>query len=721
MANRLFIAEKPSLAKEIAKGLGASRGDGCFKNGKGDVVTWCYGHILEQFNPDEYDASLVKWDMKALPIIPKVWKMKVKDDCKKQFNIIKKLVGEADTIVNAGDPDREGQLLVDEVLEYLGNRKPVQRILVNALDEKSIAFALNHLRDNKEFSGMCESARARSRADWLVGINLTRAYTIMAQRGGYRGIIHIGRVQTPTLALVVRREQEIKNFVPKDYFTLKAVWHHANGDIISAWEPGDNAELDSDGKLLNKSVADAVYNKIQESIARIASVEMDKKKESPRLPYSLSTLQVEAGVKFGYTPQEVLDTMQSLYEKKYTTYPRSDCNYLPENQLADASVVMKNIVDSHSNSDDGRMFASCMKEVDLNKKSKAWNDKKVTAHHAIIPTTVKCPLDELSTKEKNMYTMVAKAYFVQFLPEHEYMATKITLTAEKEKFKATGKTVIRQGWKVLYHGNEDDEKLPALPKVDKDDTAPFKSGGVESRKTTPPKRYTEATLLKDMKEIHKHVRNAELKGKLKSLSGIGTEATRATIIDGLVKNGFMKTEKKYLVPTDVANVMIKILPSVITYPDTTAMWEDILEKISNNEVSVENFTTAQTRMIGKLIEQADKTDTSTLGLAKSLGKCPRCGKNIYDKGKSFSCEGYPKCTFAIWKKPTFGILKGHTISAMHVQKWLAGEKIKFTKLKSKAGKEFDALLKMHDTGEYVNFDFEFEKSKIPAKGKKKAE
>lgn len=701
---RLFIAEKPSLAREIAKGLQASqKGNGYFYNNSGDFITWCYGHILEQFAPDEYNAEWKEWKIEKLPIIPGTWKMKVKDDCKKQFNTIKGLIAKADIIVNAGDPDREGQLLIDEVLEYVNNQKPVKRILLNALDEKSVLAALKDIRNNNDFTGLRESARARSHADWLVGINLSRAYTIMAQRSGYRDVIHIGRVQTPTLALVVRREQEINNFVPKDYYVLKATWQHTNGEIVSVWQPSDKSGIDADGHVLDKSSADIIFNKIKGSNARIICTENLPKKESPRLPYSLSSLQVEAGKKYAFSPKQVLDIMQGLYEKKLTTYPRSDCNYLPENQLSDSGEILMNLKACFAHN---KEISAAIQQTDNTRKSRAWNDKKITAHHAIIPTRSRCSLEDLNEDEQKMYELVAKSYCALFLPEHEYMSAKITLKAADELFQASGKTVLKAGWRILY-GNTDEndtEKNLPLPKVSVDDITHFADGCIEGRQTKPPQRYTDATLLQSMKDIHKYVHNQNLKEKLKSLSGIGTEATRASIIDGLIQHGFLKKKNKYLIPSDVANAIIAILPPVITDPDTTAVWEDMLERISCNEISVSSFTKSQTDIITSLIALANKTNIS--GIVKPVGKCPRCGRNIYETNKAFSCESQ-ECKFVLWKKVKYGILKGHTVTASQAEYWLKGDKIKFSKLKNKDGKEFSALVGIKDTGEYINFTLSF--------------
>ena len=384
---RLFIAEKPSLAQAIANGLGAGqKSNGCIEIGS-DTVTWCFGHIMQQYEPDEYNENYKKWRMEDLPIVPSVWKLKVAKDSAAQFKIIKELVAKADEIVNAGDPDREGQLLVDEVLEQLGNRKPVKRILLNALDEKSVKQALNNLRDNKDFQGLKNSALGRSRADWLLGMNLSRAYTLRARQAGYENTaISVGRVQTPTMALVVRREAEIENFKPVNYFTVQGIFKHGEEKFSAAWQmPDDLSGLDGEGRLVDRAATDSLLQKLgglPTSQGKIYAVQKSEKQEPQRLTYSLADLQVEAGKIYGYSPQQVLDTMQDLYEKrKLTSYPRSDCAYLPENQLADVETILGNLAACGS-----AQIGELAQNADTSIRSRVWNDKKISAHHAIIPT-----------------------------------------------------------------------------------------------------------------------------------------------------------------------------------------------------------------------------------------------------------------------------------------------------------------------------------------------
>lgn len=641
---RLYIAEKPSLARAIADGLGGQHKKDGFIECAGDaVVTWCFGHILAQLNPDELDERYKKWNMADLPIIPHPWKLKVKPDAKKQFKIIKDLIGKADDIVNAGDPDREGQLLVDEVLQYVGNKKPVKRILLNALDEKSVKEALQNLRNNEDFRGLRNSALARSHADWLVGMNCSRAYTLAARNAGYDAI-SVGRVQTPTMALVVRREDEILNFKPVNYYQVQVIWHHEHGDIQTLWQmPKELDGLDSENRLIKKEIADVLLAAIKGADGFIQSVKTERKKIAQRLPYSLSALQIEAGRRYGYTPQQVLDTMQSLYEKKFTTYPRSDCDYLPENQIADIPAILKNLGELGDDT-----LSSYVKDADPSIRSRCWNDKKISAHHAIIPTTVRCVFSGLSEIEQNLYRMVAQAYLAQLYPVHVYDSTKIMVEAAGHQFAGSGKRIIELGWKQVYKGipeaEDDKEDAPLLPDVDEGNAVTMKDGKVLSKVTQPPKRFTEATLLKAMKEIYKYVQDKSLKGELKECSGIGTEATRAGIIDNLVKRGFLTVEKKKLIPTEKAEMAVKVLPPEITLPDITAVWEKQLEEVSNGSLSLDDFEQQQEEILNGFLEHARKAKIQT---AKGIAVCPNCGRPMARrKGKNgyfWGCTGYPDC------------------------------------------------------------------------------
>jgi DNA topoisomerase-3 len=645
---KLFIAEKPSMAAELAKCLPGPlvRKDGYIETG-GGIVTWVFGHILRQAEPGEYDEKYKKWRAADLPIIPEEWKLLVADSCAKQFHIIKGLIEKTTEIVHAGDPDREGQLLVDEVLGYTQNQKPVMRILVNALDEKSIKKALLDLRSNKDFFNLNQSALARSRADWLVGMNLSRAFTLAAQSAGHEITLPIGRVKTPTLALVVRREREIKDFKNADYFLIRAEIQHENGVFKALWRPKEEQlGRDSEGRLVDAVIVKQLIEKLEndKDPALIVTCETNEKKDPQRLPFSLSALQVLAGKKYGYDPQAVLTGAQALYEKKLTSYPRSDCDFLPESQQADAVVILKNLCGSNNEE-----LANWSIKADPTIKSRAWNDKKITAHHAIIPTEVPCKLNTLPEMERNLYFLIAQAYVAQFYPIHVYNQTRAEVSHAGEDFIANGRVIVTMGWKELYSGEgkeEEDEDSKTLPAMNQGDEADFIGVTAEKKTTKPPVRFTSSTLLQAMKEIHKYVKNPELKKHLKDVSGIGTEATRASIIKELTTRSFLKETKRYLFPTEAAYLLIDALPDELTYPDSTAIWEIIFNRMVDGSAELTSFIDQQTKFITDLCLKAktariENRDTN-------VKRCPRCKQGVLKSrngknGVFWGCSRYPEC------------------------------------------------------------------------------
>ena len=698
---RLFIAEKPSMAREISKCLPENKNiqkrNGYFIQGD-DIVTWVVGHVLHQAEPGDYDDKYIRWRPQDLPIVPTEWKLLVTDSSRQQFETVKELIGKADIIVNAGDPDREGQLLVDEVLYFVGNTKPVQRILLNALDEKSVKSALGDLRDNQDFHNLYQSALARARADWLIGMNLSRAYTLSERYKGNKVTLPIGRVKTPTLALVVRRERELADFKPVDYFTVKILYTHENGTFWATWQPKDEQKgLDPDGRLINKGVAESLVQQLASSPDGVVkSVTKSKKKDLQRLPLSLSSLQVLAGKAYSYDPQTVLDTAQKLYEKKLTTYPRSDCEYLPPNQYGDRMAILGNLAQSGD-----EKLSAWAQGANQGIKSRAWNEKKITAHHAIIPTTVACNVNSLSQAERNIYFLISQAYIAQFYGEHVYEQTKIIVDQCEEEFVANGRVVIEEGWKSLYkrqkskvnsEGDEPDltddrgaesgpkkdaiEEADHLPAVKKNDSVQYTDSSVEAKQTKPPSRFTPSTLLQAMKEIHKFVKNEELKKQLKAVSGIGTEATRANIIDELISRGFMKTsgKKQVLSPTDTGYLLVDALPDELLYPDETAVWEERLALMSEGEDTLESFLKDQIQFLQHLIDKLgfDKQvsrdqmmpnvvrtisnqnskrpmDDNQVNL-KDLPECPSCKKGRLQQrngkfGAFLGCTNYPSCRY----------------------------------------------------------------------------
>ncbi|MBQ3060204.1 MAG: hypothetical protein IJD16_07845 [Desulfovibrio sp.] len=398
---RLFIAEKPSLARAIADGLGTPQKDnGCLRCGN-DVVTWCFGHLLEPCFPEDYKPEYSSWQREHLPIIPQTWRSRPKAKATAQLKIIGDLLQQADSVVNAGDPDREGQLLVDEVLEHFNCQKPVSRIWLASLDARSVRKALDSIRDNAPFAPLRDAARARQQADWLVGMNATRAMTIAGRERGRSEVLSLGRVQTPTLALVVARDAEISAFKPSDYFVLQACLQHPDGEFSATFLPSvDQDGLDSSGRLTDNTVVETLISATRDGEAHITTAVREARTKTAPLPHCLSSLQKEASARLSLSAKAVLDTAQSLYEKKLTTYPRTDCRYLPEEQFEAAGQILTMLSRASGME---RMAGS----ADASLKSTAWNTKKVTAHHAIIPTG-ETP-GNLTSRERALYDLIATA------------------------------------------------------------------------------------------------------------------------------------------------------------------------------------------------------------------------------------------------------------------------------------------------------------------------
>lgn len=635
---RLFIAEKPSLAKAIASQLplpqSGNNATGFIKCANGDVVTWCFGHILEAAMPDAYGTQygIDKFPgvFADLPLVPEVWKILPKESSKKQLAVIKDLVKQATTIVNAGDPDREGQMLIDEVLEHFGNKKPVERIWLAAQDPASVQKALATMKPNTEYHNLYMEAIARSRADWLVGMNLSRAYTIAARTGGRGPTVSVGRVQTPTLNLVVQRDLEIANFKPKDYFLVNVSVKVANGSFSAGWKaPEGYAGLDSEGRLTDESVANAIKARVA-GVAKgvISSAQVTDERTPPPMPFALSTLQIYANRRFGFGAQQVLDICQALYDAQLTSYPRTDCEFLPESQHGDSGKIMGHL---------GKHFASAAGATG-SLKSRAWNDKKITAHHAIIPTGKAANLANLSPSEKIIYEAISLRYVEQFYPDYKFQKAIIETTFGADTFRATGSTPVSTGWKAVQGTTEDDEndKEAKLPKVTKGEAAQATNVSIAKKKTTPPDYYTEGTLIKAMTNIHQFVTDPEMKKRLKEVAGIGTEATRANIFEGLFKRGFMEKtgsgKKVKIVSTEAGRALATALPNSIKDPGMTALWEGALESVGQGKLTMLDFVEKQAALVTKLVTQAQGMKLDIPYTAKSSNNSSSSGGKSYSAG-----------------------------------------------------------------------------------------
>lgn len=598
---RLVIAEKPSLAKEIAAAIGTGQRscDGYIDAG-GVNVSWCVGHVLEQAMPQDYDAAFEKWVLEHLPILPQQWKLLAKASTKAQVSVLKKLIREADEVIHAGDGDREGQLIVDELLHFCGFKGQVQRLWLQDLTPSGIKKAWAAMKPNAEFQNLSAAALGRQRSDWLLGINLTRAYSIAWGQAGNRGALHVGRVQTPTLGLIVARDLEIENFVPKDYFAPLIKLRHANGEFGAVWQPkADMPGLDDQNRIIDRAVAQALAAKLAGQAGVIASAKTERKKQPPPLPFTLAAIQ-KLGNKFGMSPQKVLDVCQSLYEKhKMLSYPRTDCPYLAEADHANAPTVIAAIQGNLS----GLMNIPAGMEPKI--KSHAFDDKKLGAHTGIIPTPTQKHGSELSADELVIYKLVARQYLAQFYAQREFDSTILLIEAAGESLKATGRQEIKLGWKALFGADEDDTE-PTLPRVQQGDQVKLAAADVVSKKTTPPPRFDGSSLVDAMENIHKFVTKDEVKKRLRETDGLGTPATRGVIIENLVSREYLaevkEGKKNVLISTPKGRQLIKSVPKEISAPDLTAYFESLLKQVEEGTFELAKFEGQQARFVTKLVD-----------------------------------------------------------------------------------------------------------------------
>ncbi|MEZ8347126.1 DNA topoisomerase III [Vibrio splendidus] len=636
--SRLIIAEKPSLGRAIAAALPnpQKKDQGFIKCGNGDVVTWCIGHLLEQVEPDAYDDRYKKWNLADLPIVPEQWQLRPRKTSSKQLTVIRKLLKDATQIVHAGDPDREGQLLVDEVIDYCkvskAKKESMDRLLISDLNLPAVKRALSQMRSNRDFIPLSISALARSRADWLYGMNMTRAYTLLGQKAGYQGVLSVGRVQTPVLGLVVRRDEEIENFIPKDYFTLHAFIPYQNNgqsfDIRARWKPSEACKpwQDEEGRVLNRKLVENVANRIANQPATVTESEQKQSKQAAPLPYSLSALQIDASKRFGMSAQQVLDTCQSLYEKhKLITYPRSDSRYLPKDHYSQR----ESVVDAIANN--AKELQSGAQGADLSLKSKAWNDSKVDAHHAIIPTPKKSSVNGLSANEMKIYQQIARQYLMQFYPPAVFADAKLVFDIAGGVFIAKGRQLINPGWKVLMGKTDTEEKgdgTDTVPPLDKGTVLTCREGLIGDKKTEPPKHFTEATLLQAMTGIARFVANKDLKAILKETDGLGTEATRAGILDTLFKRQLLTRQGKSIHSSPAGRGLINALPEDSTFPDMTAHWEHQLQGMAERNQAYQPFMQALESKIDGLMGKV-----KTGEVPESLRHLPKVERPAFKRRK----------------------------------------------------------------------------------------
>lgn len=615
MGTTLLIAEKPSVGKDLATYLGiVSRGRGYFVCKNDVVCTWCIGHILEQADPDTYDPRFKRWRPEDLPIIPEEWILEPIPRTREQLHLIENLLKKATNVINAGDPEREGQLIVDEVLDYLGYTGPAERLWISALDVRTIKKGFANLKDNAEFKNIKDAAICRSNADWLVGINVTRGLTLAARQSGT--VLSAGRVQTPTLSLVVDRDREIEQFTKKPYWVLRATVAHPEGQFIASWEPDDLAPgLDAEGRLVNEKVAEQLIQKVVGKNGNVLETKNVLKKKTPPLPFLLSDLQKKAEDKFGYSPKQTLDLGQTLYERhKVLTYMRTECRYLPNEMFEDSPTILQTL---RAQNIEGAQ------DADQTIQSPAWNTAKqgAEAHHGIIPTEV-MPKN-LTEDEKNIYLLVARRFLKQFYPVYQYYSSSVVVKVEGESWKGSGITIKDKGWMVL---NDQQTKEKFLPKLTKGDEIQLKKVDKEQKFTKPPSRFTEASLQVAMTEVHKYVDDPVIKARLKENSGIGTSATRTNIIGELQNREYMYKKGKVLISTPRGREIIdKIHPS-LKNPGMTAIWEDALDRICEGDLGRKEFLDELTKRMSNMVKYALETRFSE-EITGKVYRCP-CGGHL---------------------------------------------------------------------------------------------
>lgn len=684
---KLVLAEKPSVAQSIAKVLGANKREDGYLEGNGYVVSWCVGHLVELAQPEAYGEQYGKWRYNDLPIFPSDWKYEVSSSTKKQFGILKKLMNRDDieSLVCATDAGREGELIFRLVYHKAECRKPFERLWISSMEDSAIKEGFEHLRSGIEYDALYEAALCRERADWIVGINATRLFSTL-----YGQTLNVGRVMTPTLSMAVMREAAIASFKPEPFYTVQI-----GLDGFSA--VSERFQKQSDAESIAQAGMAAVVTK----------AERKEKTEKPPALYDLTSLQRDANRMLGYTAQQTLDYTQNLYEKKLVTYPRTDSRFLTEDMIPGLPVLTELVFHTFSVKDGGNPPVHAGQVVD---------NKKVTDHHAIIPTRElqNCNLTELPKGELAVLQLISNRLCVAVGELHRYAETVIELDCKGTLFSVKGKTVLQDGWKALVKKEASakaEKKEAELPVLSVGDVLTIQTIEVKEGKTSPPKHYTEDTLLQSMETAGADEMPDEAERK-----GLGTPATRAGIIEKLVRIGFLERKRdkktKYLIPTHKGTALVTVMPEQIQSPSMTADWEEKLLLIEKGEYESSDFMNEIQSFISGLVQNYEVIKESEVLMSKesnSIGKCPICGKPVEEKAKGFFCSDQ-NCKFALWKNSRYFESIGKTLNSATAQKLLASGKVKLKNCKSaRTGSTFDATvcLSVSDDGK-TQFRMEFE-------------
>ncbi len=687
---RLIIVEKPSVAESIAKVLGVTNKKNGYMMGKDYIVSWCVGHLVSLASADTYHAKYSKWNYQDLPIIPQEWQYTVNVSTKKQFEILKELMAkkEVTELICATDAGREGELIYRLVYQKCNCKKPVKRLWISSLEDSAILKGMAELESSQKYDSLYDSALCRAKADWLIGINASRLFSCL-----YHKTLNVGRVMTPTLAFLTEREKEISSFQKKKFYQVEIDC----GNFCAISE-----------KIESKTDAEKSKQKCLGKTAIVQSVEQKQKTEKPPKLYDLTTLQRESNKIYGYTAQQTLEYLQSLYEKKLATYPRTDSNYITE----DMKEGISELIDIITQKIDFEVTTQNIENI--------VDSSKVSDHHALLPTKSiqTANLSELPAGERNILKLLVYRLLIAVGEVYCYAETNILLECEGTIFKANAKNVLQKGWKEILEAFQKTlrektkkESEMILPDLQQNQQIKGVKSSVKEGMTAPPKHFTEDTLLLAMEnasaEDFKQIENAEKKG-------LGTPATRAGIIEKLIKCGFAERNQKQILPTKKGTDLIEVIPQAIKSAKLTAVWESKLKDIKNNNISSQNFMQEIETMLSELIKSYENSDfVKNLCTEKEIiGKCPRCGRPVYEGQKNYYCSGYkdnPPCHFVLWKENLFFTSKRKTFTKQLAIEFLNKGRVKMTELYSeKKDRYYNATVVMQDTGEkYVAFKLEF--------------
>lgn len=689
---KLVVAEKPSVAQSLAAVLGASQKKQGYLQGNGWLVSWCVGHLVGLAPADAYDPKYSEWAYEDLPIIPKQWKFIVSPDKKEQFQVLSGLMNrpDVDAVICATDAGREGELIFRLVYRQIGCSKPMERLWISSMEEDAIQAGFSALRPGSDYDLLFEAALCRAKADWLVGITGTRLFSTL-----YRRTLNVGRVMTPTLALVVERETAIEQFKKQKFYTVEL-----NCGFPSASE-----------RMADRKAAERLKAGCEGQTAKIRSVEKKQRSLNPPKLYDLTSLQRDGNRLYGYTAQQVLDYAQALYEKKLLTYPRTDSNYLTEDTAAAVPELVKLAVSSLP-------FDVPMGPLDV---ARVVDASKVSDHHALLPTMQikKDTLAALPAGERNVLTLVMVRLLCATGQKQTYEDTVVILDCGGVPFTAKGRVVDNPGWKAVEQRffstlkqkpDKDDEEPATLPLLSEGQTLSGCKAALREGTTSPPKHFTEDLLLSAME--HASAEDfAEIDGVERT--GLGTPATRAGVLEKLVRGGFLERKGRQLLPTKKGHNLIVVLPDSIKSAKLTAEWEAALKEVEHGQRTADDFLSGIEHMTSDLVAsyRAVRADTSLFDQRECIGKCPRCGKDVVESKLSFQCADRD-CGFTMWKNSRFFTDKHKELTKPVAAALLKKGRVKMTGLFSeKKGVTYDAIVVLDDTGKYVNYKLEFESKK----------